>query len=401
MEKKLFYVTQNYPPEIIGGSTRASDFVRNLSQDYEITVICPHPTVPFGMFKHNFRLVTKSQQENVKIVHLFTYQPSDENPLKIEWKLYYFIFSLLSSLYVILNHRKIDLILTTSPPLFTALPGIMLKKFFGKPWIVDVRDLWLENVQNLGLVDKSSIEFRFAHRIEHMAYHQSDLIFSMTQTLADKIYESYDIPKEKFTIVPHSIDTDTFLPAAIRSSEQNLIYTGKIRFGGGLEKFVLAMEYLKDTNIHFIIIGEGELKKNVENIISEKHMKNVTIKSVIPREKIPEVLSGSMVGIIALEENMGLDYAVPTKLLECMSCGIPVISTDIGGEVSNIVRTARCGILVRNTPEEIERVIRSLLENPQLREEMGKNGRSFVVQYCDKDIIINKINSKIETLFSS
>jgi glycosyltransferase involved in cell wall biosynthesis len=401
MEKKLVYITQNYPPEIIGGSTRASDFVRNLSRDYEISVICPHPTVPFGIFRRDFHLISISHQENVKIIHLFTYQPSNENPLKIEWKLYYFIFSLLSGLYVILNHKKFDLVLTTSPPLFTAIPGIMLKKIFGKPWIVDVRDLWLENVQNLGLVDKSSIEFRFAHRIEHMAYHQSDLIFSMTQTLADKISASYDIPQGKFTIVPHSIDTDTFLPATIRSSEQNLIYTGKIRYGGGLEKFVLAMDYLKNTNIHFTIIGEGELKKNIEKIIFEKQMKNVTIKSVIPREKIPEILSGSMVGIIALEENIGLDYAVPTKLLECMSCGIPVISTDVGGEVSNIIRTARCGILVRNTPEDIERAIRSLLENSKSREEMGKNGRSFVVQYCNKDIIISKINSKIEKLFSS
>ena len=69
----------------------------------------------------------------------------------------------------------------------------------------------------------------------------------------------------------------------------------------------------------------------------------------------------------------------PFKLYEYASCGKPIISTDIPG-IPEFVNKNKCGIIVEpNNPKALAEAIVKLLDNPNLAEEMGKNGRKAIL----------------------
>jgi glycosyltransferase involved in cell wall biosynthesis len=69
---------------------------------------------------------------------------------------------------------------------------------------------------------------------------------------------------------------------------------------------------------------------------------------------------------------------VPKVLIEAASCGRPIVTTDVPG-CREIVNHEDTGFLVPpEDAEELARRIRQLLDDPDLRREMGRNGRSRV-----------------------
>jgi glycosyltransferase involved in cell wall biosynthesis len=69
---------------------------------------------------------------------------------------------------------------------------------------------------------------------------------------------------------------------------------------------------------------------------------------------------------------------VPKVLIEAASCGRSIVTTDVPG-CREIVNHDETGFLVApKDPEGLARRIRDLLDNPDLRREMGQNGRSRV-----------------------
>ncbi len=64
-----------------------------------------------------------------------------------------------------------------------------------------------------------------------------------------------------------------------------------------------------------------------------------------------------------------------------MSCEVPVVATT-GGALPEVVGTnGETGLLVEpNNPEALVEAIRQLLDDPQLRERLGKNGRRRVME---------------------
>ncbi|GAK51412.1 glycosyltransferase [Candidatus Moduliflexus flocculans] len=77
--------------------------------------------------------------------------------------------------------------------------------------------------------------------------------------------------------------------------------------------------------------------------------------------------------------------AFPVSILEAMACGKPVVSTNING-IPEAIDEGQTGFLVPpHAPEALANAVTILLDHPELRNEMGLNGRRRVEQYfsCD------------------
>jgi glycosyltransferase involved in cell wall biosynthesis len=72
------------------------------------------------------------------------------------------------------------------------------------------------------------------------------------------------------------------------------------------------------------------------------------------------------------------EVAIPTKLFEYMSCGLPVISSDLK-HITQFIIPTKSGISFEpNNSKDLSRKLNYLLSNPQIIEKMGKNARRSV-----------------------
>jgi glycosyltransferase involved in cell wall biosynthesis len=80
---------------------------------------------------------------------------------------------------------------------------------------------------------------------------------------------------------------------------------------------------------------------------------------------------------------------IPTVILEAMACGLPVVSTDIGG-VCEVVEDGVTGLVVPPlNPIAIANATLHLLQNPELLQRMGKKARQRAVEYYDIEACAN------------
>lgn len=397
MKKNLLIVTHWFSPERVGGASRLTDLAKGLSKWYNVTVLCPPPSFPYGFFKRDNRVVSRTRLGDVNVVKLWTYQPN-ENPNNIQRVLNYTIFPFLALFWCIVNGSKYDVIFTTTPTTFVGLSGFIVKSLYGKVWVLDVRDPWLENAVNLKYIKSDTLTFKIANFIENLNWTKSDMITFLSETLKEKITGKYT--KEINSMVfPHSIDVNFFKPRKVKRKNE-IVYAGNIGTGQSLEEFIQAMKYVtKRYNVKLKLVGEGENLSELENLAKNLGIsKYIEFFDPVPREKIPEIISESLISIIPLKQNFGFDYAIPIKLLEAMSCETPFISTKMK-EMEKIADDSKAGIVVNNDPKEIAQAIIKLIKNPSLRTKMGKNGRKYIIDnfVLEKNIKslyerINKIN---------
>jgi glycosyltransferase involved in cell wall biosynthesis len=99
-----------------------------------------------------------------------------------------------------------------------------------------------------------------------------------------------------------------------------------------------------------------------------------------PRENMPQFISAADVCLVLLKKTDLFKTVIPTKLLEFMSCGRPVI-LGVDGQAREIIEQANAGLFVE--PEnsgELSQTIEQLASNTALRAAFGQNGRRYIVE---------------------
>ena len=165
-------------------------------------------------------------------------------------------------------------------------------------------------------------------------------------------------------------------PAA---GKTRLIYAGGITRDRGLFQMVTTLDLLSDLDIELYLLGSFSLPQEEEAV---RRIDRVRHLGFVPLETVLAQLSSASLGLALFQPVPAYLYAGENtnKVFEYMACGLPVIASDFPN-LREIVVGAGCGLCVDPTsPEEIAKAIRLLHENPQMRAEMGQNGRRAVAK---------------------
>jgi glycosyltransferase involved in cell wall biosynthesis len=393
----VLIVSQLYAPETGGNASRIGDMARQLkSLGLEVTVLSPHPTLPFGTFPRSWKRKADRIEDCIRVTNLWSWQPGAGDPGFVSRMAYYLLFALHAAAWALWNRKKYDVIITTSPPIFVTLPGLLAKTLSGKHWIVDVRDLWIDASVSLGFIKKGSLYEKISRRFEWLFYSRSDMVTVTTMESVNRIVQAYPgLDREKFVLVSNGVDTEKFWRPGAPKKKQ-IIYSGNIGHAQDLEKVILAMgEVSKKHDVRLVIVGDGDLKGRLVSMVKENNLEDsVVFKDLVPRDEVPELISESSIGVAPLKDIETLEYAIPTKVFEYMACGIPFVGCS-RGEIANIAGQSRAGIIARNDVRAIADALCSLLEDPGLGAEMGKNGRRYVKEHYDRRNIARVLREKI------
>lgn len=191
------------------------------------------------------------------------------------------------------------------------------------------------------------------------------------------------------TQIPHSVDPEIFFPGK-KSRNFSVIYVGRLIKEKGIRDLIQVAKEL--DYIEFLIVGDGPLKDEVLN----SGLKNVKYRGYVEHGSVlAKLYSNAHVCILNSFRVSKWEELYGIVLLEALSCGTPVISTDCIGP-REIVKS-EFGILIQQrNKEELKKKIVYMYKNKVEVVKMGRSGRNFILANYD----VKNLASRWENILS-
>ena len=196
----------------------------------------------------------------------------------------------------------------------------------------------------------------------------------------------------KTFVIPNSLP---FYPKQASSCDnKQVIFVGRFNEQKGLEYLIETWKKVhcrhSDWTLH--MYGEGEQESMLRQLIQDASLNDVVIVHQPTKQIMEKYLECSIFLFTSRFEGFGM------VLIEAMVCGIPVVSFDCPWGPADIIKNGEDGFLVEylNTDEAAQRVCQ-LIENPNLRKEMGANARKNIQRY-DRDSVMKQWSFLFESL---
>lgn len=382
MDKKIhiLIISQYFPPDISGGSTRAYNYAKCLvEQNYDVTVITAPPHQHAAVPKeYRGKLTCKEKMHGINLIRVWI--PSLLHSSVRNSTILVCSF-LLSSLFPIFS-VKADIILAFEPNLFSIIPAYIYSKLRGGKVIRIVDDLWPELLYERKIV-RSKFLKKILNNLARFSYTYPEHIIPLNDEVKEIIHKSYDVDASKIEVITHGVNTDIFTFNE-RKREQNfiLLYSGSLVESYDFDIIVDAAKKLKNKSIKFIIRGKGKLLSHIQEQKEKFQLDNLIINTdFVPIEQLSKVLGESDVLLVPLGKGDYLNSSLPTKILEYQAIGRPIICCS-SGPVGNYVEKTKCGIRIEggNLDAFID-VILKLESDPNLCKTLGRNGRLYVEEH--------------------
>ena len=290
-----------------------------------------------------------------------------------------------------------DVIIASSPQLLVGLSGWWIAFSRQIPFVFEVRDLWPESLTAVGIGTENSMLHRGLAGVAKFLYQRSDLVIVVTPAFKDHLVQRWRVPAEKIAVVENGVETHLFAPApdaanaALREqlSTQGkflVCYIGTMGLAHGLETLLDAAAQLqsRNSNAHFLLVGEGAEKERIKSLAQARRLINVTFLDQQPREKIPAFISASDACLVLLKKTDVFKTVIPTKMLEFMACARPVI-LGVDGQARQIVEEAGAGIVIE--PENSQALVAAITQLSADRERgtaFGRKGREYILQHFSR-----------------
>jgi len=393
----VLVVSQKYPPEKGGNASRIGDLTRHMADDIDLTVVAPPPCYPASDFDWSWQWEDRETRNGHAVVRLWAWQLRDVDPSFLERLLYYFTFVAHAVWWLFWRRDEYDVVLTSSPPIFTGMVALPFQVTGSVRWVLDIRDLWIDVSSDLGFIEEGSVVTEISRWYRGVELRRADLITVTTDGTTDQLRDQYDFTT-RVRLLPNGVDTTVFTPAD-GEPEIDLIYAGNVGYGQDLETCLRALQYT-DHDVRFQIVGDGDLRPKLERLAAELGIADqVEFTGLVPREEIPALLGNAKIGLAPLKDRESLEYAVPTKLYEYWACALPVLALG-RGKIAEIVTASDAGVVPSASPTAVADAVDALLSDPDRRARLGTHGREFVVSKYEREAIATDLVEQIEALAS-
>lgn len=344
---KILFLTDNFPPEVNAPATRTYQHcIEWVKQGAEVTVITCFPNFPKGKVYEGYKnsLYKKEVIDGINVIRVWTYISSNSGTVKRI--LDYLSFAVMSVIFGLF--RKTDVIIGTSPQFFTACAARMLHILKRKPWVFEVRDLWPESIKAVGAITNDRV-IRILERIEMSLYKSADKIVVVTDTFKKNI-SSRGIDSEKIEIVKNGVILPSNTPTDNESLRKELKIDDKFVVGYiGTHGLAHKLDFILDaashvnSDIHFLLIGDGAQKKNLLKQHEELNLQNLTMLDPIPKEKIFDYVAAIDVALVNLKRSDTFKTVLPSKIFENAALQKPIL-LGVQGEAQELIESYSAGL---------------------------------------------------------
>lgn len=402
---RILYLSQYFPPEMGAPSARVYELARRWVQaGAKVTVLTGFPNHPTGEIPESYRgyRFLEEEKDGIRIVRTYIYAaPNKGFFIRI---LTYLSFMFSSILQGTRKTGEQDIVIATSPQFFVGIAGYIISRLKGIPFIFEVRDLWPESIVQLGEL-KNKLIIRFLEWIEMFLYRKSTHIVGVADSTVD-ILTKRGVPQSKISIIKNGVDLQLFINKN-RQDELKLkfkldgkfviSYIGTHGLSHSLDKVIETAHLMRSNEkVIFLLVGEGAEKEKLKAEANQFNLQNVIFSDQINKEELPAYYELSDVVLVTLRKLPLFKHVIPSKIFEIMAMNRPIIIS-VDGEARKLVEDARAGVFSEpEKPTALKEKIEYLLANPEIRLELGKNGRDYVNKKFNRNVLADSYFALIQ-----
>lgn len=242
----------------------------------------------------------------------------------------------------------------------------------------------------------------------------TDAFIAVAEPHGRFLVEFEKFPEAKVRVIPNGVDTDRFAPVPHSTAIREELGVGEntplvgilaaLRPEKNHELFLAMAERVKQAvpDARFIVIGEGPERATIERIAAERGLfelaspESSAVRLLGNRDDIPAVLAA--LDVLTLTSH---NEANPVSILEGMSCGVPIVATDVGS-VSESVVEGETGYLAPAGDEALlAQRVTDLLNDPLRAHEIGATGRQRVIDRSSLGVMVGGYEQLIAELYEA
>jgi N-acetyl-alpha-D-glucosaminyl L-malate synthase BshA len=351
----------------------------------EVHVLTQHnPGIPYeevmdGIHVHRFKWL--EPKEFRALVHF--------KGLKDNLRLVTYVISLFFTLIKIVKKYKIDIIHAHSV-IPTGLIVVFVAKIMGRPSFITSHGMDINNFDA-----KSIYGYMISFSLNHC-----DKVISVSGDLAETM-KSLGIKENKIVILRNAVDTERFKPFknielrykyAIGENEILILFVGYLDTFKGIFELIDAFYEInkKNKNVKLMMVGTGPKKDELKKKVSKSNLEDFLIFTgkLSPFEMHKYYQAADIFVLPSFTEGL------PISVLEAMACGLPIVTTNVGG-IPEAIEDGLNGFIINSKDENgLREKLKILIKNKGLREKFGN--KSIEVIHNGSMNVENKINSLVK-----
>lgn len=407
---KILIVTNHFYPE----NFKCNDLAFELQKrGHKVTVMTTIPNYPLGKYLDGYGVFKRRREViNGVTIHRSLITPRGKDN-KIKLALNYLTGTIFASLRACLWSvtRRFDLVIVhETSPVMIGIPGVIIKRIQRIPMLFWVLDLWPESLQAAGDINNPLVLNCFRN-LTRWIYRNSNRILISSKGFRRSICQMGDF-NSRIHFFPNWIDNALTTTTTTSSSSHsptpqipefpkgfNVLFAGNIGKAQDMPHVLDAARLLLNTNVNFIILGDGRDRINAQQRAFQEGLTNVHFLGRYPLETMPDFFAKADVMFLVLKDEPIFALTVPAKVQAYMSAGKPIVAM-INGEGADVINEADCGWSVpAESPEALANLLRQLANSPtQLLHQKGQNGRQYAHNNYELPHCINHIEEIIATL---
>lgn len=372
---------------------------------HEVHVLTGFPHHPTGRihpeYRRQFRRgFLREDFEGVRVHRTWIFPAANQG--KLLRSLNYLSFMASALVNGALTIRRPDVVVATSPQLLCAGAGALLARRFRAPFVMEVRDLWPESLVAVGASNQQSPMVHGLETIARRLYASANHIVTVTEAQRAAIVAG-GYPAAQATVIPNGVDEE-FLSRGAEIAEPRddsfvVTYIGTLGMAHHLETLLEAAHRLRhDRSFRFRLVGEGARRNVLQAQALQMGLDNVEFVGERPREEVARWIAESGACLVLLRKTEVFTTVVPSKMLEIMAVGRPIV-LGVQGEASALLERAGAGIAIEpeNTGQLVA-ALQSLRSDPTRCRTMSANGRQFIRREFLRDSLAQRYLHLLERL---
>ena len=295
----------------------------------------------------------------------------------------------ISALIAALALPRPDVIYVYDTPATAGLAAGCAGFLKGVPVVLDVQDLWPDNVAACGFRGGRLLA-RFLGIGCLLAYAAASKIVVLSPGFL-RILSTRGVPAEKLHVIYNWSDESNLSraqdPATTDSSALQVVYAGTFGGAQGLGTVIEAAQLAKDLPLKLTLIGAGIDLEPLRSKAEQLSLTNVTFLDRQSPERIASFLAAADGLLVHLKDADVFRSTIPSKTQAYMRVGKPIIMA-VAGDAANLVRNAGCGIVCEpNDPAALASAFRRFAAlSLEERIALGRSGAEYYERHLSREV---------------